>query len=188
MIFHGTPLVGARLIELEKRGDERGFFARLFCEREFAAAGLETRFVNVNNSLSASAGTLRGLHYQLGSAAETKVVRCVRGALFDVIVDLRPGSPTYLKWFGETLTADNRLMMYAPRGFAHATLTLAPETEAIYLVSAHYAPEAERGLRWSDPGLSIVWPIAPQEISAKDAGWPDFDPAFHGVELLRTFV
>ena len=115
-------------------------------------------------------------------------MRCVRGALFDAIVDLRPNSPTYLRGFGETLTAENRLMMYVPRGFAHAILTLAPDTEAIYLVSAHYAPEAERGLRWNDPRFDIAWPIAPQEISAKDAGWPDFDLAFHGVERLRAFA
>ena len=188
MKFHDTPLSGAKLIELEKRGDDRGFFARLFCEREFAAAGLETRFVNVNNSLSSRAATLRGLHYQLGEAAEVKVVRCVRGALWDAILDLRPGSPSFGRWFGETLSADNRLMMYVPRGFAHATLTLAPDTEAIYLVSAHYAPTEERGVRWSDPRFGVKWPIAPVEISAKDAGWPDFDPVFHGVERLRAFA
>ncbi len=188
MIFHETPLPGARLIELETRGDERGFFARMFCEREFGAAGLETRFVNVNNSLSGRVGTLRGLHYQLAEAAETKVVRCVRGALFDAIVDLRPNSPTYLQGFGETLSADNRLMMYVPRGFAHAILTLTPDVEAIYLVSAHYAPAAERGLRWNDPRLGVAWPMVPQEISAKDANWPDFDADWHGVDQLRAFV
>jgi len=188
MIFHETPLPGARLIELEKRGDERGFFARMFCEREFGAAGLETRFVNVNNSLSAREGTLRGLHYQIGEAAETKVVRCIRGAVWDAILDLRPGSPTFGRWFGETLTADNRLMMYVPRGFAHAILTLEPDAEAIYLVSNHYAPEAERGVRWNDPRFSISWPLAPREISAKDASWRDFDPAYHAVESLRAFA
>jgi dTDP-4-dehydrorhamnose 3,5-epimerase len=187
MIFHETPLAGARLIEPETRGDARGFFARLFCEREFGAAGLETRFVNLNNSLSGAAGTLRGLHYQIGAAAEVKVVRCISGALYDAIVDLRPGSPTYLQGFGATLSADNRLMMYVPRGFAHAILTLAPDTEALYLVSNHYAPAAERGLRWNDPRLGLSWPIAPQEISAKDAAWPDFDPAWHGVESLRAY-
>lgn len=173
MKFHTTPLAGARLIELEKRGDERGFFARYFCEREFAASGLETRFLQINNSLSARKGTLRGLHYQLPPAAEVKVVRCVRGALWDAIVDLRPDSPTFKKWFGRELTADNRLMMYVPRGFAHAILTLTDDVEAIYLVSAFYAPELERGLRWNDPAIGIEWPIAPVEISAKDAKWPD---------------
>lgn len=173
MKFHDTPLEGARMIELEKRGDERGFFARYFCEREFAVAGLETRFVQINNSLSARKGTLRGLHYQLPPAAEVKVVRCMRGALWDVIVDLRPDSPTFKKWFGRELTADNRLMMYVPRGFAHAILTLTDDAEALYLVSAFYAPELERGLRWNDPAIAIEWPIGPVEISAKDAKWPD---------------
>lgn len=182
MKFHATPLAGARLIELDKRGDERGFFARAFCEREFGAQGLETRFVNVNNSLSSARGTLRGLHYQIGEAAEVKLVRCISGALWDAILDLRPESPTFGRWFGETLSADNRLMMYVPRGFAHAILTLEPDTEALYLVSAHYAPGQERGVRWDDPRFAINWPIAPQEISAKDAAWPDFDPATHGVE------
>jgi len=185
MKFHPTPLADAHVIELEKRGDERGFFARMFCEREFAAAGCETRFVNVNNSLSRAPGTLRGLHYQLGDAAEVKLVRCLRGALWDAILDLRPDSPTYLRWFGETLTAENRLMMYVPRGFAHAILTLDPDTEALYLVSAHYAPAEERGLRWNDPRFSIRWPLAPVEISAKDASWPDYDEAFHAPERLR---
>ncbi|MDE3174847.1 MAG: dTDP-4-dehydrorhamnose 3,5-epimerase [Pseudomonadota bacterium] len=188
MIFHQTPLAGARLIELEKRGDERGFFARMFCEREFGAQGLETRFVNVNNSLSGAPGTLRGLHYQIGEAAEVKLVRCLRGALWDAILDLRPGSPSYGRWFGETLSADNRLMMYVPRGFAHAILTLEPDTEALYLVSAHYAPTQERGVRWNDPRFDIGWPIAPREISAKDAAWPDFDALGHGVEQLRVYL
>lgn len=173
MKFHNTPLDGARVIELEKRGDDRGFFARYFCEHEFGAAGLETRFVQINNSLSARKGTLRGLHYQLPPAAEVKVVRCVRGAFWDAIVDLRPDSRTFKKWYGLELSADNRLMMYVPRGFAHAILTLTDDAEAIYLVSALYAPQQERGLRWSDPSIGIEWPIEPVEISPKDANWPD---------------
>ena len=185
MIFHKTPVQDARVIELEKRGDDRGFFARFFCEQEFAKDGLETRFVQANNSLSAKKGTLRGLHYQLAPAAEVKVVRCVRGALWDAIVDLRPDSPTYKKWFGAELTAENRLMMYVPRGFAHAILTLTDDTEAFYLVSSLYAPAEERGVRWNDPAFNIDWPIKPEEISPKDAAWPDFDPEFHGVERLR---
>jgi dTDP-4-dehydrorhamnose 3,5-epimerase len=185
MIFHPTPLQGAYTIELEKRGDERGFFARFFCEREFAAKNLETHFVQINTSLSAKRGTLRGLHYQLPPAAEVKIVRCLRGALYDVIVDLRPDSPTYKKHFGAELNEDNRLMMYVPRGFAHALLTLQDNTEALYLVSAFYGPEQERGLRYNDPQFGIPWPMPPVEISAKDAAWPDFDPAFHGVDLMR---
>jgi len=185
MKFHATPLKDAYTIELEKRGDDRGFFARFFCENEFGAQGLATRFVQVNNSLSAKKGTLRGLHYQLAPAAEVKVVRCIRGALFDVIIDIRPDSPTFGKWFGAELTAENRLMMYVPRGFAHAILTLADDTEALYLVSEFYSPENERGVRWNDPRFNIAWPLAPTEISEKDGKWPDFDPAFHGIERLR---
>jgi dTDP-4-dehydrorhamnose 3,5-epimerase len=183
--FLPTPLKGAYLIELEKRGDDRGFFARFFCEREFHEAGLEARFVQMNNSLSTKAGTLRGLHYQLAPAAEVKVVRCISGAIFDAIVDIRPDSPTFGRWFGAELTSENRLMMYVPRGFAHAVLTLRSDTEILYMVSAFYSPENERGLRWNDPRFSIQWPCAPTEISPKDAAWPDFDPAFHGVEKLR---
>jgi dTDP-4-dehydrorhamnose 3,5-epimerase len=182
---HPTPLQDARLIELEKIGDDRGFFARLFCENEFAAAGLAARFVQVNNSLSAKKGTLRGLHYQLAPAAEVKLVRCVRGALFDVIVDMRPDSTSFAKWFGAELSAENRLMMYVPRGFAHAILTLKDDTEALYLVSDFYAPKSERGVRWNDPRFNIAWPISPSEISPKDSAWPDFDPQFHGIESLR---
>jgi len=185
MIFHKTPVADARVIELEKRGDDRGFFARYFCEKEFAAEGLETRFVQANNSLSAKKGTLRGMHYQLAPAAEVKVVRCLKGALWDAILDLRPDSPTFLKWFGAELTAENRLMMYVPRGFAHAILTLTDDTEALYLVSDFYAPEEERGIRWNDPRFGVEWPIDPVEISAKDAAWPDFDPEYHGVERMR---
>ncbi len=185
MKFYTTTLQDARLIELERRGDDRGFFARLFCEREFEGAGLATRFAQANNSLSAKKGTLRGLHYQLAPAAEVKMVRCVRGALFDLILDLRPDSPTFGRSFGAELNADNRLMMYVPRGFAHAILTLADDTEAIYLVSDFYSPQDERGVRWNDPRFDLRWPIEPVEVSSKDATWPDFDPAFHGVERLR---
>jgi dTDP-4-dehydrorhamnose 3,5-epimerase len=185
MKFFSTPLSGAHLIELDKRGDHRGFFARLFCEREFAVAGLETRFPQVNNSLTAAAGTLRGMHFQLPPAAEVKLVRCIRGALHDVIIDLRPDSPTYLGWFGADLSAENRTMMYVPRGFAHGFITLADSTEALYLVSASYAPEQERGVRFDDPRFAIRWPMAPIEMSAKDREWPDYDPAGTDAAALR---
>ncbi|GGE32073.1 dTDP-4-dehydrorhamnose 3,5-epimerase [Agaricicola taiwanensis] len=178
----------ARLIEPEPRGDSRGFFARIYCGDEFAAEGLETDFVQVNNSLSAQAGTLRGMHYQLPPAAEVKLVRCIRGSLWDCIVDLRPNSPTSGKWFAAELSAENRLMMYVPRGFAHGFITLTEDTEVIYMVSAAYAPQSERGLRWNDPAFGIEWPRQPMEISEKDASWPDFDPAFHGAEHLRVLV
>jgi dTDP-4-dehydrorhamnose 3,5-epimerase len=185
MKFHKTPLDGAYLIELERRGDDRGFFARFFCEKEFGAQGLETRFVQVNNSLSAKAGTLRGLHYQLPPSGEVKVVRAVKGALWDCIVDLRAGSPTFGKWFGAELNDDNRLMMYVPRGFAHSLITLVDDVEALYLVSEFYAPQQERGVRWNDPAIGIEWPIQPAEISEKDAAWPDLNDAFHGMEQMR---
>lgn len=185
MQFYPTSVNGARLISPDPRWDERGFFARFFCEREFADNGLERSFVQINNSLSTKKGTLRGPHYQLPPCAEVKVVRCVRGALYDAIVDLRPNSPTYRKWFGAELTADNRFMMYVPRGCAHAMLTLSDGAEAIYLVSAFYEPEQERGVRWNDPAIGIKWPIEPADVSLKDAAWPDLDPAFHGIELMR---
>ncbi len=185
MKFHPTPLKGAYTIELERRGDDRGFFARLFCVREFSQAGLAPTFVQVNNSLSAKKGTLRGMHYQLPNHAEVKVVRCVRGALWDVILDLRPDSESFGRWFGAELSAENRTMMYVPKGFAHAILTLTDDTEAIYLVDEFYGPTEERGIRWNDPRFSIAWPIEPSEVSPKDASWPDFDLSFHGVEELR---
>jgi dTDP-4-dehydrorhamnose 3,5-epimerase len=182
MIFEPTPLSGAFTIALDRRGDHRGFFARFFCTEEFAAQGLETQFVQINNSLTQARATVRGMHYQLPPAAEVKVVRCIRGSLYDVILDLRPDSPTYLRSFGAELTAGNRLMMYVPRGFAHGFMTLEEDSEALYLVSHPYAPEAERGLRWDDPALSIAWPLPATELSAKDRSWPDFDPSLHGID------
>jgi dTDP-4-dehydrorhamnose 3,5-epimerase len=179
MIFTETPLKGAYLIDLEKRGDDRGFFARAFCEREFAEHGLVTHFVQANNSLSAHAGTLRGLHYQLAPKAETKLIRCIRGALYDVILDLRADSPSFGRSFGADLTAENRRMMYVPKGFAHGFTTLIDDTEAFYLVDAFYAPESERGVRWDDPRFAIRWPVQPAVISDKDRSYRDFNPAWH---------
>ena len=179
MKFLPTPLADAYVIELDKREDERGFFARLFCEREFAGAGLDSRFVQINNSLSRDKATLRGMHYQLGEAAEVKIVRCVGGALWDAILDLRPESSTFGQSFGAELSAENRRMMYVPHGFAHGLLTLEDDTEALYLVSEFYAPERERGVRWNDPRFGISWPGEPQVISDKDAQQRDFDPAWH---------
>jgi dTDP-4-dehydrorhamnose 3,5-epimerase len=179
MIFNETPLAGAYLIDMEKRGDERGFFARTFCEREFAGYELVTRFVQANNSLSARKGTLRGMHYQLSPKAETKFVRCLRGAIHDVILDLRLTSPTFGQCFGADLTAENHRMMYVPKGFAHAFITLADNTEVYYLVDEFYAPEYERGIRWNDSKFSIPWPAQPVVISEKDQNWPNFDPVWH---------
>jgi len=179
MIFIEIPLTGAYLIDLEKHGDERGFFARAFCEREFADHRLATHFAQANNSLSAQKGTLRGMHYQLAPKAETKVVRCLRGALHDMVLDLREGSPTFGESFGAELTAENRRMMYVPKGFAHVFITLADDTEAFYFVDEFYAPQYERGIRWNDPRFAIRWPAQPAVISEKDRNYRDFDPAWH---------
>lgn len=180
MQFNPTPLSGAYTIDLERKGDDRGFFARLFCRDEFSQAGLVSNFVQINNSLTGRKGTLRGLHYQLPPSAEVKVVRCVRGSLYDVIVDLRPDSATFGRWYGETLSAENRRMMYVPQGFAHGFLTLEDDSEALYLVSALYDPKLERGIRYNDPAFAIAWPVEPREISEKDRGWRDFDAEWHG--------
>lgn len=179
MIFTETPVRGAYLIDLEKRGDERGFFARAFCRNEFASKDLAASFVQVNDSLSAQKGTLRGMHYQLAPKSETKLVRCIRGALHDVVLDLRKGSPTFGKSFGADLTAENRRMMYVPKGCAHGFITLEDDTEAFYFVDEFYAPEQERGVRWNDPRFGIRWPIAPAVLSDKDRSHRDFDPAWH---------
>jgi dTDP-4-dehydrorhamnose 3,5-epimerase len=185
MKFNKTTLEGAYTIELDRIGDDRGFFARFFCSKEFSKAGLIDSFVQINNSLTKDKGTLRGMHYQLPPSAEVKVVRCIQGALFDIILDLRPDSPTFGKWHGDTLSAENRRMMYVPRGFAHGFITLEENTEAFYLAGAEYAAEQERGIRYNDPKFNIEWPIEPNIISKKDENWPDFDPEWHGVEKMR---
>lgn len=188
MKFLKTSLEGARLVELDRLGDDRGFFARSFCEREFAADGLEKNFVQANSAFTRNKGTLRGFHYQLPPSSETKLVRCVRGSIFDVIVDLRPTSATFKGWFGAELTQDNRSMMYVPRGFAHGLITLTDDVEVHYLVSAFYDAKQERGVRFDDPAIGVKWPISPVEISAKDRAWPDLDPTFHGIEAFRTLA
>jgi dTDP-4-dehydrorhamnose 3,5-epimerase len=179
MIFTETPLSGAYVIELEKRSDDRGFFARVFCEREFADHGLSTRFVQVNNSLARQKGTLRGMHYQLPPSAESKLVRCVRGSFHDVIIDLREESPSFGRHFEIELSAENRTMLYVPKGFAHGFITLERDTEAFYFADEFYAPERERGIRWNDPRFGIEWPLEPAVISEKDRSHPGFDPEHH---------
>lgn len=174
MQFFTTTLNDAYRIELEKRGDERGFFARTFCDKEFAAHGLDTHFVQQNTSRSASRGTLRGMHFQTGEHAEVKLIRCLRGAIYDVIIDLRPDSPTFKRWEGFELTDQNASMLYIPRGFAHGFITLTDDVEVTYLVTAHYTPHAEGGVRFDDPAFSVVWPAAPTVMSDKDRAWPLF--------------
>ena len=179
MQFNETPLAGAYTIELDKIGDDRGFFARAFCEQEFSEVGLVSHFVQVNNSLSADKGTLRGMHYQLAPKAETKLVRCIRGSLYDIILDLRPDSPTFGQHFGAELSAENRRMMYVPKGFAHGFITLTDNAEAFYMVDEPYAPDMERGVRWNDPEFAIEWPAEPVVLSDKDGQQRDFDPDWH---------
>lgn len=175
MIFTPTGLAGAFVVEIEPRGDDRGFFARAFCRREFEKNGLQADFVQANTAFSKERGTLRGMHFQRPPHAEAKFLRCVRGAVFDVMIDLRPESPTRKKWFGVELTAENRKMVFVPEGFAHGYLTTAADTEVFYLVSAYYAPEAESGVRWDDPAFAIEWPLtADLIISHKDRAWPLF--------------
>jgi len=170
--FEPTQLAGAYLIHLEPRVDERGLFARTFCAREFGAQGLETAYVQTNISTNARAGTVRGLHFQRAPDAEVKLVRCVKGALYDVIVDMREGSSTYLRWFGAELSDNNGIAMYAPKGFAHGYQALTDGATVFYLVSAFYAPQVEGGLRFDDPKLAIKWPRAVSDVSDKDAQWP----------------
>jgi dTDP-4-dehydrorhamnose 3,5-epimerase len=173
--FQELPLPGAFLIEPERKADERGFFARTWCRREFAAHGIRADWVQCNVSFNKRRGTLRGLHYQLPPWGEPKLVRCTLGALYDVLVDLRPGSPHYGKWAAAELTAENRRMLYVPEGFAHGFQTLADDTEVFYQMGAYYHPEAARGLRWDDPALAIAWPDCPERIlSAQDLSYPDF--------------
>ncbi len=177
MIFHRLKLAGAYRIDLEPREDERGFFARAWCQKEFAEHGLETRIVQSNLSYNRYKGTLRGMHYQAPPHEEVKLVRCIRGSIFDVIIDLRPDSPTYRQWVGVELTAANRQMLYVPRGFAHGFQTLEDDTEVFYHVSEFYHPQAERGVRWNDPQFGIAWPAVEKRIvSVKDQSWPDYIP------------
>ena len=176
MIFNKTPLDSAYTIAMEPRADARGYFARAFCANEFAEHGLETNFVQANLSLNAKGGLIRGMHYQRGDDAEVKLVSCVRGAIYDVIVDLRSESSTYLCWFGAELSEENGLSMYVPRGFAHGYQALTDGATAHYFVSALYAPHAEAGVRHNDPAIGIRWPRLITDISQKDAAWPLLEP------------
>jgi dTDP-4-dehydrorhamnose 3,5-epimerase len=175
VIFEQTRLEGAFLVDLERREDERGFFARTWCADEFADHGLVNSVAQANVSWNAKQGTLRGMHFQHPPHAETKLVRCTRGAIYDVIVDLRSDSETYKQWLGVELTDENRRGLFVPEGFAHGYQTLVPDSEIIYQVSAAYAPQAEGGVRWDDPAFGIEWPDAGNALlSDKDRSWPDF--------------
>lgn len=171
----GTPLAGAHIIDLDRREDDRGFFARAWCERELAEHGIPTRIAQVNVGYSRRRGTLRGMHFQYPPAGETKLVRCTRGAVLDVAVDLRPESATYLRHVAVELTADNRRSLFIPERCAHGYQVLSDDTEIFYMAGAPYAPDHEGGLRHDDPRLGIAWPLPVAEISAKDREWPLLD-------------
>ncbi|HEY0077456.1 MAG TPA: dTDP-4-dehydrorhamnose 3,5-epimerase [Pyrinomonadaceae bacterium] len=176
MIFKETKLKGAYVVEPERFGDERGFFARSWSAREFAAEGLDARMVECNISFNKRRGTLRGMHFQAAPHAQAKVVRCTLGAVFDCIVDLRPDSETFKRWFALELSAENRLMLYVPEGFAHGFQTLEDDSEVFYQMSQYYAQESGRGVRWDDPAFRIEWPPTEERIIiARDREYPDFD-------------
>lgn len=174
MRFTPVFLSGAMLVEPERRQDARGWFARVYCEKEFAERGLPTRMVQTNLSLTRKAGTLRGMHFQKAPDAEDKLVRCARGAIWDAIVDLRPQSPTYCQWFGAELSEDNGRMLLVPKGFAHGFVSLTDDAAVTYQVSAFYAPESEGGARWDDSAFNIDWPVPVLDMSDKDRNWPDY--------------
>jgi len=174
MIFIETKLQGTFIIQPERLEDERGFFARTWCKREFAAQELDTKLVQCNVSFNKKYGTLRGMHHQVAPHEEAKLVRCTMGAIYDVIIDLRPNSPTFKDWVSIELTAENRKMIYIPEGFSHGFMTLKDNTEVFYQMSEFYAPECARGIRWNDPAFDIIWPEGITVMSEKDKQYPDF--------------
>lgn len=178
MIFTETKLKGAFILDVKKLEDERGFFGRSWCQREMEEHGLNANVVQANVSYNHKKGTLRGMHYQLSPYEETKLVRCTRGAIYDVIIDLRPESPTYKQWIGVELTADNYRMLFVPERFGHGFITLEDNTDVTYQVTQFYTPGAERGIRWNDPAFNIEWPIEPVIISEKDKVHPDYTNEF----------
>ncbi|HWZ87757.1 MAG TPA: dTDP-4-dehydrorhamnose 3,5-epimerase [Polyangiaceae bacterium] len=182
MQFIESELPGAYVIELERHLDERGFFARSYCEREFREHGLPDRFPQCNLSRNNKCGTLRGMHFDAPPSAECKLVRCVSGAVYDVILDLRPGSSTRFRWTGVQLSAENGRALFVPAGFAHGFLTLTDASDVFYHMGDFFKPETARGFRWDDPYFGITWPSAPVVISERDAGYSDFDPGLFEAE------
>jgi dTDP-4-dehydrorhamnose 3,5-epimerase len=174
VIFRETKLKGAYIIEVKSLDDERGFFARSFCQKEFERHGLNARIVQCNISYNKMKGTLRGMHYQIAPYEETKLVRCTKGAIYDVVIDLRPDSSTFTQWIAVELTAENRRMLYIPERLAHGFQTLEDNTEVFYQISEFYAPEYERGVRWNDPAFGIQWPETQRIISQRDQNYADF--------------
>ncbi|MHC4520861.1 MAG: dTDP-4-dehydrorhamnose 3,5-epimerase [Planctomycetota bacterium] len=178
-----TPLAGAHVIELEPFVDERGLFARIFCRKEFEGVGFHGTIVQINHSLTRRRGTIRGMHCQLPPASETKVIRCLQGKVFDVMVDLRAGSPTFRQWHGVELSRDNMRVVHIPEGFAHGFQTLTDDAELIYLHSEFYNPEHEYGLRFDDPALAIHWPLPISTVSSKDRNYAFMDKNFPGIQV-----
>ena len=174
MTFESTRLAGAWLLRLDRHEDERGFFARLWSAPEFAARALASTVQQCSLSYNRRVGTIRGMHYQAAPREEIKIVRCVRGAIHDVLVDLRPDSPTFKQWIAGELTADNRLAFYIPEGVAHGFQTLSDDAEVLYLIAQEYEPALARGVRWNDPAFAIEWPLAPGVMSQRDRDFPDF--------------
>ncbi len=174
MIFSESRVSGAYLIDVERHSDRRGFFARAWCKAEFEAAGLKTDFVQANIAFNIEKGTVRGLHYQVTPHSEAKLVHCTRGAIYDVIVDLRADSPSYHQWLGVELTSENHRMLYVPEGCAHGYQTLTDDSEVFDLVTQLYAPDVERGIRYDDPAFHIEWPEEVQIISDKDRSWAGY--------------
>lgn len=174
MLFEKTEIAGVFRVFLERKADERGFFARTWCQEEFEKAGLDHGLVQCSLSFNIHKGTLRGMHYQESPFAETKLVRCTMGAIYDVVLDLRRQSPTFKKWIGVTLTSENREMVFIPKGCAHGFLTLEEKSEVFYQMSEFYHPEAARGVRWNDPAFAIDWPGKVEVISERDEALADF--------------
>jgi dTDP-4-dehydrorhamnose 3,5-epimerase len=177
MTFEEIELKGAFVVGLKKIEDHRGFFARAWCQKEFADAGLNPNLVQINLAVSQKTGTLRGMHFQEAPHAEAKLIRCTRGRIFDVMIDLRPESPTHRKWFGLELSAENHRMLYIPEGFAHGYLTLTDDAEMLYQTSQFFASTSARGVRYDDPAFAIAWPVPVSVISDADRNWPDYTRA-----------
>jgi dTDP-4-dehydrorhamnose 3,5-epimerase len=181
MIFTQTPLSGSYIVELEPKGDHRGWFARTYCKNEFAQIGHTKEWVQLNHSYSSNSGTLRGMHFQTSPFQEIKMVRCISGSVFDVIIDLRKNSPTFLKWFGSEISAENRKMMYVPEGFAHGFQTLTDHCELIYHHAEYFTPDAEAGLNPLDPVLNIDWPLEVTVMSDRDSKHHFITEDFKGI-------
>jgi dTDP-4-dehydrorhamnose 3,5-epimerase len=185
MKFVPTPLTDAYIVELDLLRDDRGGFARTYCKKEFEQIGHTREFVQFNHSFNTQKGTLRGMHFQAPPHAEVKLIRCIAGSVYDVIVDVRAGSSTFLQWFGTELSRENKRMFYVPEGFAHGFLTLTDHTELLYHHSCYYTPEADRGVRFDDPLLGIQWPGQPEVISDKDKRYPLLGSDFNGLNIFK---